>query len=105
MAPPLIFLCFVIVIATIVVVGGLVAARLGLWVRETSTKPSPGETDGPDSVDAGATAAGSRADTDAAEASAAEIADSEGRESVYGGEAATDDRFSRRSESRRSERS
>jgi hypothetical protein len=104
MAPPLIFLCFVIVIATIVVVGGLVAVRMGLWVRETATEP-PGETDGPDSVDAGATAAGSRADTDAAEASAAEIADSEGRESVYGGEAATDDRFSRRSESRRSERS
>jgi hypothetical protein len=38
MAPPLIFLVFVIGIALLVGIGLFVAARTGLWVRETSTK-------------------------------------------------------------------
>jgi hypothetical protein len=38
MAPPLIFLIFVIGIALLVGIGLFVAARTGLWVRETSTK-------------------------------------------------------------------
>jgi hypothetical protein len=35
MAPPLIALLFVLVIAAVVIGGGLVAIRTGLWVRET----------------------------------------------------------------------
>jgi hypothetical protein len=38
MAPPLIFLIFVIGIAALIGIGLFVAARTGLWVRETSTK-------------------------------------------------------------------
>jgi hypothetical protein len=38
MAPPLIFLIFVVGIALLVGIGLFVAARTGLWVRETSTK-------------------------------------------------------------------
>lgn len=37
MAPPLIFLAFVIVVAAVVGIGAFVALRTGLWVRETST--------------------------------------------------------------------
>jgi hypothetical protein len=82
MAPPLIFLFFVIVVAAIVAVVALVAIRTGLWVRETS---HPDSAPAPDLDDAGSTAEGSRADT----------AYAEGRERVYGDEAATDERFSR----------
>jgi hypothetical protein len=35
MAPPVIALLFIIVIAAVVAVGALVAVRTGLWVRET----------------------------------------------------------------------
>jgi hypothetical protein len=41
MAPPLIFLVFVIGIALLVGIGLFVAARTGLWVRETSTNVAP----------------------------------------------------------------
>ena len=37
MAPPLIFLAFVIIVALVVGIGAFVALRTGLWVRETST--------------------------------------------------------------------
>jgi len=37
MAPPLIFLTFVIVVALLIAAGAFVATRTGLWVRETST--------------------------------------------------------------------
>jgi hypothetical protein len=83
MAPPLIFLFFVIVVAAIVLGGALVAIRTGLWVRETD--PHPDGAQAPDLEEAGSTAAGSRADT----------AYAEGRERAYGDEAATDERFSR----------
>jgi hypothetical protein len=41
MAPPLIFLLFVVGIALLVGIGLFVAARTGLWVRETSTNVAP----------------------------------------------------------------
>lgn len=37
MAPPLIFLGFVIIVAAVAAIGMLVAIRTGLWVRQTST--------------------------------------------------------------------
>jgi len=37
MFPPLIWLAFVILVAAIVVIGGFIALRTGLWARETST--------------------------------------------------------------------
>jgi hypothetical protein len=37
MAPPLIALVFFIVIVAVVAIGGFIAMRTGLWVRETST--------------------------------------------------------------------
>lgn len=46
MAPPLIFLAFVILVALIVGIGLIIATRTGLWVRETSTK-TPREHDLP----------------------------------------------------------
>ncbi|MBX5440100.1 MAG: hypothetical protein IRZ32_01085 [Solirubrobacteraceae bacterium] len=36
MAPPLIFLTFVVVAALLIAVAAFVATRTGLWVRETS---------------------------------------------------------------------
>jgi hypothetical protein len=50
MAPPLIFLLFVIVVALLIVGGLFVATRTGLWVRETSTsaeEPASPEADEP----------------------------------------------------------
>jgi len=87
MAPPLIFLFFVVIVAAVIVIGALVAIRTGLWIRETAEPSSSRATDGPDTGQADRTARGSRDDTRAAEAAA-----SEGRERVYGDQAATDDR-------------
>lgn len=41
MAPPLVFLVFVIGVVLLVGIGLIVAARTELWVRETSTKVPP----------------------------------------------------------------
>jgi hypothetical protein len=38
MAPPLIALVFFIAVVAIVAIGGFIALRTGLWVRETSTR-------------------------------------------------------------------
>jgi hypothetical protein len=38
MAPPLIALVFFIAVIAVVAIGGFVAMRTGLWVRETSTR-------------------------------------------------------------------
>ena len=45
MAPPLIFLAFVILVVAIVGIGMVVALRTGLWVRETDPDAKPVPSD------------------------------------------------------------
>jgi hypothetical protein len=89
MAPPLIFLFFVIVVGLIIVGGALIAIRTGLWVKQTDPD-TPTRGDEP--------LVGREAEeAERAEApTASHTQPREERERAYGAEAAADERFDKR---------